>query len=139
MASKARRILRLAAEKLQSESSSSNVNDNRKIDHSINDITDNVDEDHIKLSHKTKSGTQMSTKRMEMISTSSGTTSKYTSGATRGNSSNFSNDSLSDFDNDDSFEDKDYEVETSSTFEESVNSEINDRTLTSNANIEMIH
>ncbi|KAF5290435.1 hypothetical protein FQA39_LY03539 [Lamprigera yunnana] len=40
-------------------------------------------------------------------------------------------------DNDDLFEDKDYEVETSSTSEESVNSEINDKTLTSDANIEM--
>ncbi|KAF5271213.1 hypothetical protein FQA39_LY08220 [Lamprigera yunnana] len=50
MASRARRILRLAAEKLQSESSSSNANDNRKIDHSINDITENVDEHHIKSS-----------------------------------------------------------------------------------------
>ncbi|KAF5270910.1 hypothetical protein FQA39_LY08291 [Lamprigera yunnana] len=48
MASRARRILRLAAEKQQSESFSSNANDNRKIDHSINDITDNVDEHHIK-------------------------------------------------------------------------------------------
>ncbi|KAF5277876.1 hypothetical protein FQA39_LY06028 [Lamprigera yunnana] len=38
MASRARRILRLAAEKLQSESSSSNANDNRKINHSINDM-----------------------------------------------------------------------------------------------------
>ncbi|KAF5280241.1 hypothetical protein FQA39_LY18091 [Lamprigera yunnana] len=125
MASRARRILRLAAEKLQSESSSSNANDNRKIDHSINDITDNVNEDHIKSSYKTKSGTQMSTKHMEMINTSSGTTSKYTSGE----------DSLSDFNNDDSFEYKDYKVETSSASEESVNSEINNRTLTSNATL----
>ncbi|KAF5294990.1 hypothetical protein FQA39_LY13300 [Lamprigera yunnana] len=82
MASRSRRILRLAAEKLQSESSSSNANDNRKIDHSVNDITDNVDEDHIKSSYKTKSGTQMCTKHVEMISISSGMTSKYTSGAT---------------------------------------------------------
>ncbi|KAF5281527.1 hypothetical protein FQA39_LY05062 [Lamprigera yunnana] len=68
----------------------------------------------------------------EKASTSSGMTSKYTSGATSGNSSNLSDDSLSDFENDDSFEDKDYEVETSSTSKESVNSEINDRTLTPN-------
>ncbi|KAF5289034.1 hypothetical protein FQA39_LY03913 [Lamprigera yunnana] len=116
-ASRARRILRLTTEKLQSESSSSNANDNRKIDHSINDIPDNVDEDHIKSSYKTKSGTEMSTKHMEMISTSCGTTSKYTSGATRGNTRNLSDDSISDFNNDDLLEDKDYEVETSFTSE----------------------
>ncbi|KAF5292800.1 hypothetical protein FQA39_LY13845 [Lamprigera yunnana] len=54
MASRARRILRLAAEKLQSESSSSNANDNRKIDHLINDITENVDEHHIKSRYSSK-------------------------------------------------------------------------------------